>query len=245
MLGIEPGQTLAAIGGGGKMALLSALATEWASAGGRPLITTTTRIFGLHLPDGFERMDVPAGATREEVALLVHDRGGHGRVIVLGSAESRALIHGLDEESIEAARASLPADLVLVKADGARGQGLKAHKPTEPVIPARARIVFAVAGMSAWGQPISDETVHRAALFCETWGYAPGEPLDDAAFVTALSDPQGYRRTVPASARYVAILNQADSPARAEAARRIAAGLRRMDVETFWGDVRSGRLEPA
>lgn len=245
-LGLEPQQMVAVIGGGGKMPLLQALAVEWAAAGGCPLLTTTTRIFALRMPGELELVAVPAAAAIEDLVQRLSGRGGPGRAVVLGRGGTRSdLLDGFDEPSIEAARSALGADLVLVKADGSRGRGLKAHKPTEPVIPARAGLVIAVAGIGAWGQPISDETVHRSELFCEQWGYAPGERIDDDAFVRPLSDPTGYRRTVSAKARYLVFLNQVDSPEREERARRIAGQLMSQGIETWWGDARSGQLESA
>ena len=43
-LNVHRDARVAAIGGGGKMALLLALGLEWAKAGGRPLLLPTTRI---------------------------------------------------------------------------------------------------------------------------------------------------------------------------------------------------------
>ena len=51
--GIEPGETIAVIGGGGKVPLLATLAREWSSAGGTPLLTTTTKILPRSSNDKF------------------------------------------------------------------------------------------------------------------------------------------------------------------------------------------------
>jgi probable selenium-dependent hydroxylase accessory protein YqeC len=241
--GIAPGQTVAAIGGGGKMSLLGRLAREWAAAGGAPLLTPTTRIFGYSGEADVETLLVARDADRRRVMESVRGRGRPGVTILLGRrGSSRELLEGLSPEEIRAAEAALPADLVLVKADGARGQSLKAHRDDEPVVPPHSNLVLAVVGIGGWGQPISERTVHRVEIFCERWGYAPGEPLDDEAYLLSLSDPAGYRKGTPASARYLAFLNQADDDARVTAATRIAKRLAERGIAALWGDAASGRL---
>jgi probable selenium-dependent hydroxylase accessory protein YqeC len=98
--------------------------------------------------------------------------------------------------------------------------------------------------MEIWGEPLSERTVHRAELFAERWGYGLGEPIDDRCYEVALGDPEGYRRAVPARARYLVFLNQASDARRAAAARRIASSLRAAGIAAFWGDVHLGELHP-
>jgi probable selenium-dependent hydroxylase accessory protein YqeC len=130
---------------------------------------------------------------------------------------------------------------VLVKADGARGRSLKAHRDGEPVVPLDASLVIAVAGLDVWGQPLDDEHVHRAELFAERTGASPGTRLEDDAFYAALADPAGYRAAVPSAARYVVFLNQADRPVRVAVAQRLAQGLHARGVgEVVWGDLLHG-----
>jgi probable selenium-dependent hydroxylase accessory protein YqeC len=245
VLGIEPGETVAVIGGGGKVPLLATLAREWSSAGGCALLTTTTKIFSFDAPSDYLMLDV-RGAGVAAVREAVQGRGRPGVVAMLGSSDGRdAVVRGIDPDLIGEAAAGLPADLTLVKADGSRGKSLKAHRDHEPVIPAGATLVIAVAGMDVWGLELTDESVHHAELFGERWGYAPGEPLGDEAFVQSLGDPEGYRRRVPAGARYAVFLNKADNPQREETATRLAHVLVARGVTTLWGDVKQGRIQSA
>jgi probable selenium-dependent hydroxylase accessory protein YqeC len=239
---LEPGSTVAAIGGGGKMTLLERLASEWAGAGGRPLIVATTRIVAFQSPPDMRRVLLPTDLEQWAGRLEKSLAAGEAALLGRDSPRGANVLEGLSDREIEAAAARLGADLVLVKADGARGQGLKAHKEYEPVVPRRADVVIAVAGMAAWGEPLSERTVHRAELFAERWGYGLGEPIDDRCYEVALGDPEGYRRSVPARARYIVVLNQATDERRAAAAERIAASLRVAGIEAYWGDVRLGRL---
>jgi probable selenium-dependent hydroxylase accessory protein YqeC len=241
-LGLEPGWTVAAIGGGGKMTLLDRLAGEWAAAGGRPLLVATTRIVAFDAPPGVRRIMLPADL--DEWTSRLGSRIEPGEIVLLGRDSPRGaqVLEGLGDREIEAAAGRLGADLVLVKADGARGQPLKAHREHEPPVPRRADAVLAVAGMSAWGEPLGDRTVHHAELFSERWGYGLGEPIDDRCYEMALGDPEGYRRAVPARARYLVFLNQATDERRAAAAERIARALAARGAAAYWGDVHRGEI---
>src|SRR5262245_16337415 len=124
-LGIHRDLRVAAIGGGGKMTLLLALGAEWAQAGGRPLLFPTTRIAD-HAEKGVPgvrtialpaaRSSWPAVGFLGGELLVVGRRGdGPGRLDSIQAEEIKTLV----EQS--------KADLVLMKADGARGRSLKAH----------------------------------------------------------------------------------------------------------------------
>lgn len=230
---------VAAIGGGGKMSLLLTLGTEWAQAGGRPLLLPTTRI-----ADHAER-----GVRGVRTVVLPVARSAWpplaflgGELLVVGRRGDRpGLLESIQLDEIGPLVEQAKADLVLIKADGARGRSLKAHEDGEPVVPLDAGLVVAVAGLDAWGAPLDDEHVHRAELFAERTAAAPGSRLEDDAFYAALADPAGYRAAVPAAARYLVFLNQADRPVRVAIAQRLAQGLHARGVgEVVWGDLRRG-----
>lgn len=102
------------------------------------------------------------------------------------------------------------ADFVLVEADGAAGRPLKAHEKHEPVIPQNANLVICVVGASGIGAKVED-AVHRPALFTELSGQTLAGPEAIAAVLTkeALHDR--------------VLINQADTPQRLAAAKKLAA----------------------
>jgi probable selenium-dependent hydroxylase accessory protein YqeC len=238
-LNVHRDARIAAIGGGGKMALLLALGLEWAQAGGRPLLLPTTRIAD-HAERGLRGVRTvvlpPARTAWPPLSFL------GGELLVVGRRGDRpGLLESIQSDEIGALAEQSKADLVLVKADGARGRSLKAHRDGEPVVPLDASLVIAVAGLDVWGQPLDDEHVHRAELFAERTGASPGTRLEDDAFYAALADPAGYRAAVPSAARYVVFLNQADRPVRVAVAQRLAQGLHARGVgEVVWGDLLHG-----
>jgi probable selenium-dependent hydroxylase accessory protein YqeC len=238
-LGLHRDLRVAAIGGGGKMTLLLALGLEWAKAGGRPLLVPTTRIAD-HAErgvPGVRTVALPAARTAWPPLSFLG-----GELLVVGRrGEKPGLLESIHVDEISPLAEQSKADLVLIKADGARGRSLKAHDDEEPVVPLDTGLVVALAGIDAWGTPLGPEHVHHDALFAERWDIAPGTRLEDDAFYAALADPAGYRANLPPGARYVVFLNQVDRPVRIAIAQRLAQGLNERGVaEVVWGDLRRG-----
>src|SRR5262245_8076711 len=238
-LGIHRDLRVAAIGGGGKMTLLLALGAEWAQAGGRPLLFPTTRIAD-HAEKGVPGVRTIALPAARSSWPAVGFLGGE--LLVVGRrGHQPGLFESLKLDEINSFVEQSKADLVLVKADGARGHSLKAHDDEEPVVPLDTGLVVALAGIDAWGAKLGPEHVHHDALFAERWGMEFGQRIEDDAYYAALADPRGYRKTLPQGARYVVFLNQVDRPVRVAVAQRLAQGLNERGVtEVVWGDLRRG-----
>jgi probable selenium-dependent hydroxylase accessory protein YqeC len=228
---------VAALGGGGKMTLLQAIGLEWARAGGRPLLAASARV-EQHADKGVPGVRTmllpPARSAWTDVRFL------GGELLVVGRKSERAgALDPLSSDEIDAVARMSGADLVLVKADDARGRSLLDHLPGESFVPLTSSHVIAVAGLDAWGTPVGEETVHRHELFAEHLALEAGQRLEDDAYYAALADPSGYRALVPPGARYSVFLNKADRPVRIAVAQRIALGLIERGVgEVVWGDIR-------
>lgn len=236
---LSPGEWVAAIGAGGTTRLLGRIALDWAAAGGRPWIAATTRLDDRELPESARVLRLPAEPAARLAAVREHPlRGRLGEALAVGvSPGATGPLGTLAEAEIAALAAEWGADLVLVKADGTRGQPLKAHASHEPAIPARADLVIAVAGLWVLGEPLDEEHVHHAELAAELWGYAPGETVDESLVVRMLAEPEGYRRRVPPRARYAAFLHTRGDARLAAAAGRIAESLARAGVACSSGDL--------
>jgi molybdenum cofactor cytidylyltransferase len=114
---------------------------------------------------------------------------------------------------------------LLIEADGSRQKSLKAPAEHEPPIPEFATLVIVVAGMSAIGQPMTAETLHRPDTFSMLTGLSVGAAVTSAAVATVLTHPQGGLKNIPSSARRVALLNQADTDALRATARTMVPAL--------------------
>ena len=72
--------------------------------------------------------------------------------------------------------------------------------------------VILVAGLSGLGQILTDDNVHRAHLFRALSGLALNEPVTPEALTRVLAHPEGGLKNIPAGARRIALLNQAETP---------------------------------
>lgn len=100
---------------------------------------------------------------------------------------------------------------LLIEADGARGMAFKAPAKHEPAIPPFATQVVVVAGLSGLGKPCSSRWVHRPRLFAALCGLSFHEPITVSALARVLTHPMGGLKNIPAAARRVLLLNQADT----------------------------------
>ncbi|OGO39985.1 MAG: hypothetical protein A2Z04_04215, partial [Chloroflexi bacterium RBG_16_57_9] len=112
-------------------------------------------------------------------------------------------------------------DAVLVEADGARGQPLKAPAAYEPVIPAVTTLAVLVAGMASIGQPVAVAT-HRPETVSALTGIGLNDLITPELVARLLAHPQGGLKNIPPTARVVVLLNQVETEERLQAARKVA-----------------------
>lgn len=223
---IVKGDLTAFTGAGGKTTAIFRLADELITAGYKVVVTTTTHMY----PPGSGR---PLVISANAADLFRRVRAGLERspLIVAASATVQTpegvKLAGLPPESVAALRDDGRADVVLVEADGSRGRPFKAPAAHEPVIPALATLVVPVVGLSVIGRPLSPDAVHRPEQVTALTGLQPGEAITAEAVAAVLRHPQGGLKGVPAGARVIALLNQADDDGRLQAGREVAGLLLR------------------
>lgn len=233
-LRISPGDVVAFVGGGGKTTAMFQLANELASRL-RVLTTTTTRIFAAqinrspaHVAFDPEQQTLDDILPRLDAAIA-----RHGQVLLIGQADAASgKAFGLPPDLIDVLAASGHFDVILNEADGSRMRPLKAPAIHEPVIPSCTTLVVSVAGLDVMGQPLTDETVHRAGLVSQLSQTPLGQPVTAATIAAVLSHPQGGLKNIPAEARVVPLLNKVEGGkggglevGRVEAAREVAGKL--------------------
>lgn len=227
-LALGESEIVAIVGGGGKTTVMYRLAREAAADGGRAIATGTTLF--TPPPDGRkhaavvdadpERLigAVAAALEHEQVVIAATGHGTQGRFLPV-SPETVARL------------AALPGvGRVVVEADGSRTRPFKAPAEHEPVIPASATLVIAVAGMSVLGQPLDDAHVHRPECVAALTGAELGAPVTAEMMVSVLAHPLGGRKGVPAGCRHIVLLNQVEEK-RIDAARRLARLLIEAGIE--------------
>jgi molybdenum cofactor cytidylyltransferase len=121
---------------------------------------------------------------------------------------------------------------LLIEADGSRQHPLKAPAKNvsgqfggEPPIPDFVETVAVVAGLSGLGQPLIGEFVHRPEIFARLSGLTIGETISSDALLRVLTHPAGGMKNIPAPARRLVLLNQADTAELQAQARALAGNL--------------------
>lgn len=219
---------VAFVGAGGKSASLFALARQF----DRPVLVTTSTHFAveqLKLAD--HQLVVNRASDLEKLSA-----GSLPAVTVIIASEiGEGRVSGLDESSLAALSAfarshSLP---LLIEADGARRRALKAPAAHEPAIPPFVDAVIVVAGLSALGKPLNEERVHRPERFAVLSELRIGDVISTNAIAKVLLHPEGGLKSIPAKARRIVLLNQAETPELEGAARGIAQKLL-ADFDAVW-----------
>ncbi|MHB8928356.1 MAG: selenium cofactor biosynthesis protein YqeC [Bacillota bacterium] len=249
-LGVGPGSVVCFVGAGGKTSLLFALATEAAERWGprRVLVTTTTKMLE---PAAEDFPDGASGTARGQAAIDASWKGkpakqrlalvdnlksavqvvkarALGHLVVLGTrfvgeAEGRRKFAGVPPEWVDELTRCFPEMIILVEADGSARKPLKAPTAHEPVIPASATVVVAVAGVDALGVPLDADHVHRPERLSQLTGHAPRTPVTSDLIAAALWHEQGGGKGRPPGAVLVPVINKVDGPSQLDSAREVAA----------------------
>ena len=196
-------RVISIVGSGGKTTLLYALAREFAAAGEKTVLTTTTHIRQPDEPDFL----ISSGP---QIPLPP------GRITVAGTPAPDGKLSAPPAEAMDFICKN--ADRVLIEADGSRMLPVKFPSATEPVIVPGCDLVIAVAGLSALGKPLQ-AVCHRAPLAQEALGLPPDRPVTPEVIAKLLL--AGYRRWNP-----VVLLNQADHAFERSQAKQAAKLLR-------------------
>jgi molybdenum cofactor cytidylyltransferase len=207
-LDVSSGEVVAFVGGGGKTAAMFRLAREIAARGGRALTTTTTHIFGAQIAQAPVHV-VAADATRESVAAAL---AIHRHVLVVGATDAESgRAGGVSLDLFRRLRAWFPDVYLVNEADGSRMRPFKAPAAHEPVIPAETTLVVPVVGADVFGQPLDAAHVHRPELVSALSGAPLGAPITPEIVAGVLAHPAGGRKSVPAGARVVVLINKVET----------------------------------
>ena len=198
--------SVAFVGSGGKTSALFQTAREMAPA----LVTTSTHLLEGQGKQADQHFFWPTNSPIPAIEEHLHS----GITLVTGhlDPESRRY-RSLDSAQLEelrsiALRHAMP---LLIEADGSRVRPLKAPGSHEPAIPDFVDLVVVVAGLSGLNLALNENKVHRPEIFSALSGLREGELITSQALGKVLSHPLGGLKNIPATARKVVLLNQADT----------------------------------
>lgn len=246
-LGIGQARVISVCGAGGKTSLIFALAHAFAEAGERVLVTTTTK---LARKEAEGPLPWCHAANAREVLAWAESRfaeaGGAPPplVAVSGPDASGEKCVGFGPEVIDEIADARLFTRLLIEADGSRKCPLKTSAPHEPVIASRTDATIFVVGLNGIGEPLDEAHVFRPALWSERTGQTVGEAVTAEAVAAILAHEMARIRGRAESESTAVFLNQAEGPAREEAARRIAEALGSADPPGL-GRIVTGSLRPS
>lgn len=216
---IRRDDVVSVVGSGGKATLMYHLGHEALSRGYTVLTTSSTH---LHPPtprqsNGLIIISEEPDWT-DTLPVLFSTRR---HMTIVGSSPRPDKLRGLDLETLSKLRKVCPADLLLIKADGARTREFKAPGDHEPVVPSWTTHGVIVVGLNCVGLPLDEQYVHRPERVAALSGLRFGAPLTVEAIARVVSHPDSYTRTFPSGVRIILYLGWCSDPGRRQAAQAI------------------------
>lgn len=237
---------LAFVGAGGKSTALFQLARQLLERSPHRcvLVTASTHLakYQLRLADQHITIHTEEHLTRLDTNL------SEGVILVTGPMNEPERTSGLSPAQLDYLHtlADVHQCPLLIEADGSRQRPLKAPAPHEPAIPPWAEQIVVVAGLSGMGKPLSSDWVHRPERYAELTGLNPGERITVEAIMQELSHPSGGLKNIPAQARRMVLLNQADGDEQQAIAQRMSGSLLEAYHSVLVGSLlHSGKTDPA
>lgn len=218
-LRVNSSASIAFIGAGGKTTAMFQLARELQ----QPVIVTATSHLGIWQTGLADRHII----TETPGVLQELEHGLKGVILITGDIDGERT-KPINHELLSWLQhfCSDHAVPLLIEADGAREKPLKAWSEHEPPVPEFVDLVVHVVGLAGLGKPLTDENIHRAEIFSRLSGLRIGEEVAPDSLIRVLTHPDVERKNIPARARTVVLLNQADTAELQSKARGLAQSLR-------------------
>lgn len=213
-LGIKTPGIVACVGAGGKTSVMQSLAADnrlWPV-----VVTSTTKLFYSQVAQYplVELTDCGDGVDR--ISRLLR----HRQQAAWFSRQQGEKVIGLPLDWIDKLAAALPAAIVLVEADGARGCLIKAPNAGEPVLPVNTMITVGILNLSMLNQPLTQHNAHRLDLISLIINKQAGEQVGWLDIASLAVHPQGIFQH--ARGRKVLVLSSGATAGADEAAKQIA-----------------------
>lgn len=154
-LDLHKGDTVTAVGGGGKTTIIIKLAEELAGVGYKVAITTTVKMY---LPESL--MVVLSGEETDLKVAVESQLGLFNCVVVGGEVNKEGKLTALTENELAQIRSITKLDYLLIEGDGSKGKPFKAPRCHEPVVPEFSTLVLVVIGAECIDQPLSEKYFH-------------------------------------------------------------------------------------
>lgn len=213
LLGARSG-VVCAVGAGGKKSCLYAIARHHP---GRVGLTTTVHT----APVPTEVADAVVTAEGQALVDEVRRRRGARRLAFACPSDKPGRVRASSAAELQACCDAGEFDCLLVKADGARGRGIKAPAPHEPVYVDGVTTVLAVVSAAVVGEPLDERVAHRPERVSAVTGCGAGEAIRTQHLAILLTADDGLLKQVGA-ARVIPVITHVDRAKRRAAALAVA-----------------------
>jgi molybdenum cofactor cytidylyltransferase len=239
--GLLSQRVISLVGAGGKTTALFQLANQLLGHPSPTVIVTATSHLG-----AWQAASATQHVVAKDVDQLssIFDKDLRGVILFTGEIKGDRFLP-IDALSLnwlreKSDRQNIP---FLIEADGSREHALKAPAAHEPPIPHFTDTVLVIVGLSALGKSLSDEHVHRAAIYAQLGELPLGRDTTPESILKVLLHSQGGMKNIPPNARRVAFLNQADTPELQSIAGSMADELLDQFDSVIVGSLRQGYVE--
>ena len=203
------------VGAGGKKSTMFRLAEAHP---GRVGITATA-----HIEFFPSNLEATSYIGDENALLQAIESDNESRKIAFAKPSSRfGRRAGINPENVNQFMQAGQFDLMVIKADGARGRFIKAPSAHEPVLSRYSNTVIPVLSVKVIGEPVHDGIVHRVDAFTRVTGLKEGEEIKPEHVARLLSSEQGCLKDV-GQANVVPLINMVDDIELEQIARLVAA----------------------
>jgi len=223
-LRVQPQDTVALVGAGGKTSAMFRLGDELAAQGWRVALTTSTRIAADQVALAPHTLVLSEGSVDQPI----DQRFTHSPTLLLSEIKpqiNKAI--GLEPALIDQIASSASVDVMVNEADGARELPFKAPADHEPVVTLGTTLLVIVVGVDAIGRPLDGAHVHRPERVAALSSAKLGQPVTPETIAAVLTHPQGGLKGAPPEARVTVLINKVNTQAEVEAAERLAGLLLR------------------
>lgn len=219
-LRITERSTVAIVGAGGKTSAMFLLARQFPFA----FITTSTHLLGGQGDFADQHLILPSNGDFDSTKLTI----SKGVLMVTGELdpEKYRFLPPTEAQLSQIKHFANGKKVPLfIEADGARHRSIKAPGNHEPAIPSFVDTVILVAGMSVFGQPLTDQIAHRPEIFANLGGLQEGDEITAESFINVLTHALGGLKNIPDSAKRHVLLTQPNDASAMEIGKQIAEGV--------------------
>lgn len=128
---------------------------------------------------------------------------------------------GVSLDSIKKFKDAGNFDLLLIKADGARGRFIKAPAEHEPAIASCTDMVIPILSAKVIGLPLNDEIAHRVENICEVTGIKEGDEIKAIHVAHLLASNKGSLKNT-GNSKVIPLINMVDDSELEKLAREAA-----------------------